>query len=285
MGGAVPGEGASGWNGAGLGGGGGEEEEGTGWQQRGGGEGSIGGGPQGEGKGMEERGTSRAPQSQRGVRVGSQEGRGWVRLGLTALPGYQLRSTPHPLHLQALAPETSASQRQPQKLGTCLLPAPRPGGRGRGRGDLILTPPPAGAEGQGRAPPPGEGVPGELAGRGGGGWEAGGGAARGRAQTPLPRTPSTSEAPGLALSPVGGGSRMLVAAEGVGRSLRSSAGRARRGACGFPASAPRPAPPHAALALPAALRPGLVGEDGGGQGALSPRGGRPEGRRGPGGAR
>lgn len=38
------------------------------------------------------------------------------------------------------------------------------------------------------------------------------------APPPLPRTPpATSEAPGPAPSPVGGGSRMLVAAEGAGR--------------------------------------------------------------------
>lgn len=78
---------------------------------------------------------------------------------------------------------------------------------------------------------------------------------------------------------------MLVAAEGAGRvppqlGWLGPAGRVR-----LLVRAPSPTPPHAALAVPPALCPGLVGEDRGGQCPRSPGRGWTEGRWGPRGAR
>lgn len=97
--------------------------------------------------------------------------------------------------------------------------------------------------------------------------------------------PATSEAPGPAPSPVGGGSRMLVAVEGADRVPPQLSWQGPVGRVWLLVRAPSPTPPHAALAVPPALCPSLVGEDRGGSRPLSQGGGWTKGPWGPRGTR
>lgn len=132
----------------------------------------------------------------------------------------------------------------------------RPGG-GRGRPQL------------GRASRVNEevGTEGKLSGRGRG-W---GGAAL---SSPSPPTHplATSEAPGPAPSPVGGGSRMLVEAEGAGRVPPQLGWQGPGGACAAAGASP---PPHPLPMQPSLRRAALAwwGEDSGGQGPSLPEAG------------
>lgn len=78
---------------------------------------------------------------------------------------------------------------------------------------------------------------------------------------------------------------MLVAVEGAGRVPPQLSWQGPVGRVWLLVRAPSPTPPHAALAVPPALRPGLVGEDRRGSRPFSQGGGWTEGPWGPRGAR
>lgn len=196
------------------------------------------------------------------------EGRGRVRSGVGCVARIQACIPhPHPPHLEAPALETSGPGQQLQKLGT-RSQLSWPVGRGReregpGRGYLLLSPSPA--EGRGGRPQLGRAsrVSVELGTAGGGGAEGGAGEGRAAAPPPLPRTPLLRQKLPDQLRVLSvGAAGCWWKPRGPAGCLRSSAGRAQRGVCGCRCEHPRPDPPHAALAVPAALCPGLVGADG-----------------------